>query len=390
MSAKKKSIAFFEAGSWYHRIKVLKEDGTTKYTKKGGFATAEEAEKSYRKYEEEYTKAYRSYYAHTQKDFDLKEYLIFWLEEIYTPRIANTTKILANFVLYDLIIPNMNQGIKLKYVNAEYLDALLRAVSKAFESAGNKGRELLNIALKDAVMMGYIKDNPVPLTKPYKRKKPHIKVLGKEKLKIFLQKAAESPWYLEILLALFCGLRKGEIYGLKFSDFDMERGVVTISRQVTSNPVLSNDGTKYQVIEKPPKTENSNRRLKVPEAVMKEVCKRREQVEQNRAQLGERYMDMDYISCRKDGLSHSMSALNNALTKLCGRNGLPHITVHGLRHMYATILAEQGVPLVKISALLGHSSINLSFEYYIETMDENDRIISFMNDHFVPGGEEAC
>lgn len=85
-----------------------------------------------------------------------------------------------------------------------------------------------------------------------------------------------------------------------------------------------------------------------------------------------------------------MSALNNALTKLCSRNGLPHITVHGLRHMYAAILAEQGVPLVKISALLGHSSINLSFQYYIETMDENDRIMSFMNNHFIPGGEEEC
>lgn len=33
----KKSSAFFEAGSWYHRIKILLEDGTTKYSKKGGF-----------------------------------------------------------------------------------------------------------------------------------------------------------------------------------------------------------------------------------------------------------------------------------------------------------------------------------------------------------------
>lgn len=390
MAAKNKSPAFYEGSSWFHRVKILQEDGSTKYSKRGGFSTPEEAERSYRKSEEEYTKAYRNYYAHTQKDFNLKEYLIYWLEEIYTPRIANTTKVLANFVLYDLIIPNMNQSIKLKYVNTEYLDALLGAVSKAFESAGNKGRELLNIALKDAVMLGYIKDNPVPLTKPYKRKKPHIKVLSKEKIKIFLARASESPWYLEILLALFCGLRKGEIYGLKFSDFDMERGIVTVSRQVTSNPVLSEDGMKYQVIEKPPKTENSNRRLRVPEAVMKEVRRRWEQVEKDKAESGERYMDRGYISCRKDGLSHSMSALNNALTKLCSRNGLPHVTVHGLRHMYATILAEQGVPLVKISALLGHSSINLSFEYYIETMDENDRIMSFMNNHFIPGGEEEC
>ena len=49
----------------------------------------------------------------------------------------------------------MNQSIKLKYVNAEYLDALLGAVSKAFESAGNKGRELLNIALKTVMNISF-------------------------------------------------------------------------------------------------------------------------------------------------------------------------------------------------------------------------------------------
>ncbi len=385
-----KSPAFFEGSSWFHRVKVLQPDGTTKYSKRGGFATPEEAEQSFRKCEEEYTKAYRIFYAHSHKDVDLKNYLIYWLEEIYTPRIENTTRVLANFILHDLIIPNMNQSIKLKYVNVEYLDALLEVVSKAFESAGNKGRELLNIALKDAVELGYIKNNPVPMTRPYKRKKPHIQVLSREKLKFFLSKAVDSPWYLEMLMALFCGLRKGEIMGLKFSDFDFGSSVVTISRQVTSNPVISEDGTSYQVAEKLPKTENSNRRLRVPEAVMKELGKRRERIQKDKEKLGENYIDGDYVSCRENGLPHSMAAMNSALTKLCSRNGLPHITVHGLRHMYATILAEQGVPLVKISALLGHSSINLSFEYYIETMDENDRIMSFMNTNFVPGGKEEC
>lgn len=390
MAKSNKSPAFFEGSSWFHRVKVLQPDGTTKYSKRGGFATPEEAEQSYRKYEEEYKRAYRSFHARSHKDFDLKDYLVYWLEEIYTPRIENTTRILANFVLYDLIVPNMSQSIKLKYVNAEYLDALLETVSKAFESAGNKSRELLNIALKDAVVLGYIRDNPVPMTKPYKRKKPNIQVLSREKIKFFLSKAVDSPWYLEILMALFCGLRKGEIMGLKFSDFDFGSGVVTISRQVTSNPVMSENDTSYRVAEKPPKTENSSRRLRVPEAVMRELGKRREKIRKDKEKFGENYIDGDYVSCRRNGLPHSMASMNSALTKLCSRNGLPHITVHGLRHMYATILAEQGVPLVKISALLGHSSISLSFEYYVETMDENERIMSFMNNNFVPGGEEEC
>lgn len=117
---------------------------------------------------------------------------------------------------------------------------------------------------------------------------------------------------------------------------------------------------------------------------MAEVRKRKELVERNRLREGQNYSDRDYISCQENGKLHSITALNNALTKLCSRNSLPHITVHGLRHMYATILIEMNVPLVKISALLGHSSVHTTFEYYCEVMDENENILAFMNNAFVP------
>ena len=42
-----KRVVFFEGNSWYHRTKELMDDLTTKYSKKGGFKTPEEAEKSY-------------------------------------------------------------------------------------------------------------------------------------------------------------------------------------------------------------------------------------------------------------------------------------------------------------------------------------------------------
>ena len=389
MASNKKGFAFYEAGSWYHRIKVLKEDGTTKYSKKGGFATAEEAEKSYQKYEKEYTRAYRNYHVMTSTDFDLRDYLVYWLDEIFSPRVENSTKMLASYVLYELLLPNMSQGIKLRYVNVEYLDVLLARAAKTCESAGNKSRELLNLALKDAVVQGYISNNPVPSTKPYKRKKSAITVFNKEEIRIFLEKASENNWYLEILLGLFMGLRKGEISGLKYGDFNLEKSTVSIVRQITSNPIVPKGQgkiTEYQVIEKPPKTSNSYRTLRVPDSIMDEVIKRKKQNDFRKEQLGKDYIDGDYISCCENGLPHATSSFNTALTKLCSRAGLPHVTVHGLRHMYAGILVEQGVPLIKVSALLGHASIHTTFEYYCEVLDENEKIRGFLNTNFVPGG----
>lgn len=315
---------------------------TTKYGEKGGFETPEEAEKSYWEYEKRYQKKQRDLQiAKMQKtDVMLGDYLEYWFENIFSPRIETTTRMVGAYTLYNLILPSMEADIKLKYISVEYLDALLERVAKICPSAGNKGREFLSIAMKDAAGDKFISYNPMPETKPYPRAKPKVRVLGKEKLKIFLEAASKNPWYLEILLGLFCGLRKGEILGLKFQDFDFEKQTVRISRQ--------------------------------------------QLIELRKTDPGIEYKNFDYVCCQENGEPRSLTAMNQALTKICNRNGLPNITVHGLRHMFATILIELGVPLFKISGLLGHSSVHTTYEYYCEIMDEQDKIIAFVNNTFVP------
>lgn len=315
----------------------------------------------------------------------LRDYLIYWYEEVFSQRIKNTTKMIGAYVLYDLVFPNMEQDIKLRYVSVEYMDALLEKVSHSCASAGNTCRAYLNIAFKDAVIEGYIPRNPIPDTKAYKRKAPKVTIYSKDKLKIFLKAASKDEWCLEYLLGVFCGLRKGEILGLKFSDFDFEQHTVSVRRQLGANPVMEERSSKiasYSVMEKDPKTFNSVRTLRIPQVIESEVLRRRSKIDDDKAALMDGYEDNDYISCRPNGRPHNMSSMNIALTKLCNRNGLPKITVHSLRHMFATILIEQGVPLVKISALLGHSSVNTTFEYYCDVMDENENIINFLNEKY--------
>lgn len=383
----KKSVAFFERGSWYHRTKTLKEDGTVKYGKKGGFESEQDAVKAYKLAEKEFKQQQRKVVmtGKNRQEVMLKDYLIYWYEEIFSQRIKNTTKMIGAYVLYDLVFPNMEQDIKLRYVSVEYMDALLEKVSHSCASAGNTCRAYLNIAFKDAVIEGYIPRNPIPDTKAYKRKAPKVTIYSKDKLKIFLKAASKDEWYLEYLLGVFCGLRKGEILGLKFSDFDFEQHTVSVKRQLGANPVMEERSSKiasYSVIEKDPKTFNSVRTLRIPQVIETEVLRRKSKIDEDRAALMDGYEDNDYISCQPNGRPHNMSSMNIALTKLCNRNGLPKITVHSLRHMFATILIEQGVPLVKISALLGHCSVNTTFEYYCDVMDENENIINFLNEKY--------
>ena len=184
---------------------------------------------------------------------------------------------------------------------------------------------------------------------------------------------------------MFCGLRKGEIRGLKFGDFNYEKKTVRISRQLANKYELSSNEFKIKkltFVEKDPKTPNSFRTLRVPDIIWKELDKRKKLIEIRKNTLKENYIDKDYISCQDNGLPHGGTSLNKYIENQCKKNSIPKITVHGLRHLYATILIEQGVPIPKISALLGHSSVHTTFDFYLDVISEKEKITAFMNNTF--------
>lgn len=60
-------------------------------------------------YEKQYQDAYRAYHIRSSRDFTLKDYLIYWLENVFSRRVENSTKMLSGYVLYDLLLPQMVQ-----------------------------------------------------------------------------------------------------------------------------------------------------------------------------------------------------------------------------------------------------------------------------------------
>lgn len=391
---KNKSVAFYERGSWYHRTKELQDNYKVKYGKIGGFKTQEEAEESYKKHNEQFIRELTANHLMIDKEVMLADYLIYWFEYVFREEQDNKNyEIGVAYIIYNFIIPLLRRdegsaNIKLRLTNTDYFDSILEELSKMTKSAGNKCREVLNLAMKDALKDSYIKDNPIQNTKKYYREKPKIKILREDELRKLLKNAKRSNWYLEILLGVFCGLRKGEIMGLKFSDFDLENQIVRIDRQLVNDASMADnpDATrvkvdKYELTEKPPK-KDSYRRLRIPKVVVKEVKKRKRKQEECK-EIYKEFIDYDYISFQEQtGLPHIPNSFNSFLYKICPKLSISNISVHGLRHTFATILIEQGVPIIKISALLGHSNPHTTFEIYCDVMEEKERILAFMNNTF--------
>lgn len=389
-----KSVAFFERGSWYHRTKELQDDYKVKYGKKGGFKTREEAEESYKKYNEEFIKELTANHLMIDKEVMLVDYLIYWFEYVFREEQNNKNyEVGVAYVVYNFLVPLLKQNegqanIKLKLTNTDYFNSILKELSRKSKSAGNKCREVLNLAMKDAFKNNFLKNNPIENTDKYAREKPKIKILREEELKKLLKNAKNSNWYLEILLAVFCGLRKGEIMGLKFSDFDLNNQIVRITRQLVNDASIANnpDATrvkvdKYELIEKPPK-KDSYRAIKIPSIIVEEIAKRKNRQRECK-ELYEEFVDRDYVSFQeKTGLPHIPNSFNKYLYNTCPKINISNISVHGLRHTFATILIEQGVPIVKISALLGHANPHTTFEIYCDVMEEKERILAFINNKF--------
>lgn len=398
MARQTRKDAFYQNASWYIRYRELNQAGNTIYKLKGGFGTAKEAEEYKAHCEEEYLRKSR-YNSVLNADMTITEYLTIWYEETYrnTP-IENNRKMVCDYAIYSWILPNIETDIKISAIYVEYLDEMLGHIAANSWSAAETARELLILAFNDAVIQKIIHRNYALETEAYSRKKPeNIYIYNTQEIRQFLEKASESPWYLEILLALFCGLRKGEILGSKFGDFDYDDNTLFIQRQITSNPqrlVEAEDffethiikkKVSYKVVEKAPKC-GSKRKMKCPNIIMYELAKRKELVDKQKELVGDEYYDNDYISCQENGLPHNVASLNQALTKICSAANVPHTSVHGLRHMYASILLDNSVSLPKVSALLGHRSVNTTFENYADSVKGGQDIVDFINKEFKGDG----
>ena len=381
--AKNKSKAFFYMGSWYHRTKFLRKDFSIGYSKKGGFKTQKEAEKSYERMRKEFEENKRKWNPYTDKNILLADYLNYWFNRVHVPTVDSATRMVEEITLNYYILPQVDD-LPLRLCNTGYFDRLLKAASLHTKSAGNRCRELLNTAMRNAVQEGYLTDNPIEFTKHYPREKYNATILTKDEIRRLLFEMRSTNWFLETLLALFCGLRRGEIMGLKFSDFDTGNETVTISRQVSEEYIFDDNGLRigHRAAEKPPKTENSYRTMRIPKVIFEELEIRRKKIIKDQENRRSVYHDHGYISCKDNGEPHTLPSFYGALKRACNRAGVPQVSVHDLRHMYATILLEQGVSLVKISGLLGHASIHTTFEHYCHVMEDDRRITGYLNKTF--------
>lgn len=157
-------------------------------------------------------------------------------------------------------------------------------------------------------------------------------------------------------LALFMGLRRSEILGLKESDVDLVNKVISIHN--TRHRVDGED------IDQDTKTARSTRVLALPDILVMDIAA----LLQTHAMF--KYESTDYLIQNGFGEVLQPQALSQRLTRLEKRKNLPHVTLHGLRHTYASLLHASGIDMARISAELGHSNLSTTANIYTHIFTE--------------------
>lgn len=161
-----------------------------------------------------------------------------------------------------------------------------------------------------------------------------------------------------LVLAYTTGARLGELLALNYDD--ISDGVMVINKQLTRG--YRNDGTEAFTIQ-PPKTENAYREIPISEDAVKAL---EEHESWHRIEMSEKNYGTEYIFTTDSGAFYDRSNLRRALQRYYKKVDVPYKKFHSYRKTFCTNLCASGAPLQVVYKIMGHSSIQVTAQYYVD------------------------
>ncbi|PZX07415.1 site-specific recombinase XerD [Psychrobacillus insolitus] len=338
--------------------------GSRKQKTKGGFKRQKDAQAALNKVLNEID--VQGYIEPSKEIFSF--FIESWFTSHYEKRIKETTASnIQSLINKHLIRENPFADKPLSKITTEEIDAFYNLkIDEEYKSSYiRKMHQILNQAFNQAVKWKRIKYNPVIDADPPAVTKEEMKIWSYDEINTFLEHCKGERHHLTFLLAIYTGLRRGEILGLKWSDIDLVNKTIRVQRSLAYIP-------KKGYILTSTKTRKSNRIVPISDMVVNELVKYRKQQEIWKEQLGEQYQEEDLVICTETGSKQDPRNVLRALKRLITTSNVTHIRFHDLRHTHASILISKGVDVVKVSKRLGHVNAKITLETYAHLVPDED------------------
>lgn len=248
---------------------------------------------------------------------------------------------------------------------------------------------MLSSVLDRAVKWGLIGENPCRHVDPPRVPKKAIHCLDDEQAVRFMQALETEPTEDRALftLALYTGMRRGELLGLEWPDIDFQAGTITIRR------TSQYGGKELGTYTDDTKTEQSKRCIRVTDTVLELLASYKAEQAAYILSIGDQWdggwKKHPRLFTNRDGRPMSPSTPLNRLKRFLQRNHLPNVSLHSLRHTNATLLIHSGADVRTISGRLGHSQTSTTMNIYAHQLQSADAAAAEALDIALKGKKQA-
>lgn len=184
------------------------------------------------------------------------------------------------------------------------------------------------------------------------------------------------------IVALATGLREGEVLGLRWSDVDFDREVLTIRTQVQR--------TREGLVIRELKTRNSHATVPLAAFAAEALDLHRTRQNVAHAAAGQLWRDMGLVFPSSVGTPMEPRDLVRDWHRQRDRLGVSSCTFHDRRHTCAAILHAWGVSPKNIQAVLRHSQLSITMDLYIHIFADAQQATTDAMDKALRGTRDAC
>ena len=300
-----------------------------------------------------------------------------WLADVVRHEKAIKTYECYEFATRQHVKPRIG-GLRLSKLASVHVQNMVSEMVEA--GVGERTRQLafavLSVFLQHLTRLRIIPENPCRyVTRPkYSREK--IQPFSSEEVRLMLNDLEETRWHALITLAVFTGMRQGEILGLHWEQIQLDSGGLTVDRQAIQrkgSPEISK-----------PKTESSVRKIELASEVVEALLAHKAIL------LREGLAGSSLVfPTANDGIMDKSRLYRSCWRPLLKRLKLPHRGFHHLRHTFATLALGGGVPVHVVSRMLGHSSPSVTLNIYSHCLTPDQAAASAAMSRILSGGSSV-
>jgi integrase len=294
----------------------------------------------------------------------LKVYLDDWVETIVKARVREAT--------YNSYKYHLDHYLSIEVLETQLTKLRTLAIQKFVNELSSKYSSrtvqyvhtLLKNALKKAVQMRLLVENPCEFVELPKSQKKEVSVFTREQAQKFLTATKVSKHGLIFEFGLLTGARPEEFLALKWSDLDVVRSTVSFRRTL----IWRKGGGWY--FDDQMKTAMSRRTIPLPLILLNKLKQHRISQAKYTLTMGSAYHRNELIFASDEGTPlHYGNLTKRYFRPILAEAGLGHFTLYSLRHSCATLLLADGVNIKVIQERLGHADITLTLSTYSHVLE---------------------